>query len=64
MKDLEDLKNISNWLYEMSGCGLGQTAGTPIKDIFAHFKDEVEAHIKLKECPAGVCAMSGIPVSM
>ena len=58
-KDLADLQEISKWLYEMSNCGLGQTAGSPLKDIIAHFKDEVEAHIINKECPAGVCPMSG-----
>jgi NADP-reducing hydrogenase subunit HndC len=63
MKDLEDLESMSKWLYEMSNCGLGQTAGAPLKDILTHFRDEVEAHIKLKECPAGVCAMSGVTVA-
>lgn len=64
MKDLEDLQSISKWLYEMSNCGLGQTAGSPLKDILNHFRDEVEAHINLKECPAGVCAMSGVTVAV
>ena len=59
MKDLDDLQDMSVWLYEMSNCGLGQTAGTPLNDILKHFREEVEAHIKLKECPAGVCPMSG-----
>jgi len=58
-KDLEDLQNMSDQLDELSNCGLGQTAGTPLHDILAHFKAEVEAHIKLKVCPAGVCAMAG-----
>ncbi|MDO9546451.1 MAG: NADH-quinone oxidoreductase subunit NuoF [Pelolinea sp.] len=58
-KDLDNLQDISKWLYEMSNCGLGQTAGSPLKDIMSHFSDEVEAHINLKECPAGVCSMSG-----
>ena len=64
MKDLDDLQDISKWLYEMSNCGLGQTAGSPLRDILNHFRDEVEAHIKLKECPAGVCAMSGVAVKV
>jgi NADP-reducing hydrogenase subunit HndC len=59
-KDLVNLQEISKWLYEMSNCGLGQTAGSPLKDIINHFKDEVESHINLKECPAGVCPMTGI----
>ena len=60
MKDLDNLQDISKWLYEMSNCGLGQTAGSPLKDILKHFRAEVEAHIVKKECPAGVCSMSGI----
>ena len=51
MKDLDDLQMLSNYLYEMSNCGLGQTAGSPIKDIFNYFRAEVEAHIKLKGLP-------------
>jgi len=59
MNDIDALQDISKWLFEMSNCGLGQTAGSPIKDILNHFREEVEAHIQQKECPAGVCAMSG-----
>jgi NADH:ubiquinone oxidoreductase subunit F (NADH-binding) len=59
MKDLQDLEKISEWLYQLSNCGLGQTAGTPIRDVLQHFRAEVEAHIRLKVCPTGVCAMSG-----
>jgi NADP-reducing hydrogenase subunit HndC len=59
MRDLDDLNNLSKNLYEMSNCGLGQTAGAPLKDILNHFRAEVEAHIRLKVCPAGVCPMSG-----
>ncbi len=59
LQDLKDLQMLSDQLYELSNCGLGQTAGSPLKDILAHFKAEVEAHIKLKVCPAGVCPMSG-----
>jgi len=59
MKDLDDLQNMSDQLNELSNCGLGQTAGTPLHDILAHFRAELEAHIKLKVCPAGVCSMTG-----
>ncbi len=59
LKDLQDLQLISDNLYQLSNCGLGQTAGTPIRDILTHFRAEVEAHIRLKVCPAGVCSMSG-----
>lgn len=63
LHDLDDLQYISDFLYQMSNCGLGQTAGTPIKDVLNHFRAEVEAHIKLKVCPTGVCPMSGRKVS-
>ncbi|HWQ45499.1 MAG TPA: NADH-quinone oxidoreductase subunit NuoF, partial [Longilinea sp.] len=59
MKDLNDLDTLSTQLYEMSNCGLGQTSGTPIRDILKYFRAEVEAHIRLKVCPTGVCPMSG-----
>jgi NADP-reducing hydrogenase subunit HndC len=59
LKDMDDLLLLSDYLYQMSNCGLGQTAGTPIRDILTHFRAEVEAHIRLKVCPAGVCSMSG-----
>ncbi len=59
LKDLNDLDTLSTQLYEMSNCGLGQTAGTPIRDILKYFRAEVEAHIRLKVCPTGVCPMSG-----
>ncbi|MCB2202695.1 NADH-quinone oxidoreductase subunit NuoF [bacterium] len=59
LQDLEDLQMLSDQLYQLSNCGLGQTAGSPLRDILAHFRAEVEAHIKLKVCPAGVCPMSG-----
>jgi NADP-reducing hydrogenase subunit HndC len=58
-KDLDDLLKISDFLYQLSNCGLGQTAGTPIRDVLAHFRAEVEAHVRLKVCPTGVCPMSG-----
>ena len=58
-KDTHDLQEISKWLYEMSNCGLGQTAGSPLKDIMNYFRAEVDAHITNKVCPAGVCPMSG-----
>ena len=59
MQDLDDLSMISKNLFELSNCGLGQTAGSPIRDILNHYRAEVEAHIRLKVCPSGVCPMSG-----
>jgi NADP-reducing hydrogenase subunit HndC len=59
ISDLAHLSEISENLYQLSNCGLGQTSATPLRDIMRHFKSEVDAHIKLKVCPAGVCPMHG-----
>ena len=59
LKDLDDLSYLAENLYQMSNCGLGQTAGSPQRDILTYFRAEVEAHIRLKVCPNGVCPMSG-----
>jgi len=59
LKDLDDLLMISENLVQLSNCGLGQTSGSPLRDILNHFRAEVEAHIRLKVCPSGVCPMSG-----
>lgn len=59
MQDLDHLLYLSEQLFQLSNCGLGQTAGTPIRDVLKYFRAEVEAHIRLKVCPTGVCPMSG-----
>jgi NADP-reducing hydrogenase subunit HndC len=55
--DVEQLLSLADTLVAMSNCGLGQTAAVPIKDILKHFRAEIDAHIALKVCPAGVCSM-------
>jgi NADP-reducing hydrogenase subunit HndC len=57
LEDLEELNSLSISLFDFSNCGLGQSAGTPVRDMIAYFKAEVEAHIKLGVCPAGICPM-------
>ena len=59
LADLDALEHIAENLTMISNCGLGQTAAVPIRDVLQYFRAEVEAHIKLKVCPAGVCSMSG-----
>ena len=59
LHDLADLETIADGLTQLSNCGLGQTAAVPIRDMLKYFRAEVEAHIKLKVCPAGACAMRG-----
>lgn len=64
LKDLDELISLADNLYNLSNCGLGQTAGTPIKDILKYFRAEVEAHIRLGVCPSGVCPMhQEVPVT-
>jgi NADP-reducing hydrogenase subunit HndC len=36
-------------------CGLGQAAPNPVISTITHFRDEYDAHIREKRCPAGVC---------
>ncbi len=58
LEDLDELLTLSNELNDLSNCGLGQTAGTPLKDMLKYFRAEVEAHIRLDVCPTGVCPMA------
>ncbi len=58
LADLDVLTNLSDNLYMLSNCGLGQTAGTPLKDVLNYFRAEVEAHIRLKVCPSGICKIA------
>ena len=55
--DIARLQLLADSLTTLSNCGLGQTASVPIRDILKHFRAEVDAHINLKVCPAGVCPM-------
>ena len=57
LADLDELMSLSKELFDLSNCGLGQTAGTPLKDMLTYFRPEIEAHIRLGVCPAGVCPM-------
>jgi NADH:ubiquinone oxidoreductase subunit F (NADH-binding) len=59
LTDLDDMLNLGENLIQLSNCGLGQTAGSPVRDILNYFRAEVEAHIRLKVCPEGICPMSG-----
>jgi NADP-reducing hydrogenase subunit HndC len=57
LHELDELLRLAHSMDMLSNCGLGQTAGVPIRDILKHFRAEVEAHIKLGVCPVGVCPM-------
>jgi NADP-reducing hydrogenase subunit HndC len=57
LPELDKLLELANEMERASNCGLGQTAGVPVRDILRHFRAEVEAHIRLGVCPTGVCPM-------
>jgi len=53
--DIEKLDDLAEVLQEASLCALGQTAPNPVLSTIRYFRDEYEAHIKEKRCPACVC---------
>jgi len=53
--DIELLEQLSAVLIDGSLCALGATAPNPVLSTIHYFKDEYDAHIKDKKCPAGVC---------
>ncbi len=53
--DIELLESLSNDVRSSSLCGLGQTAPNPVLSTIRYYRNEYEAHIKDKQCPAGVC---------
>jgi NADH-quinone oxidoreductase subunit F len=53
--DIELLERLSATLVDTSLCALGSTAPNPVLTTIRYFRDEYEAHIKDKRCPAGVC---------
>lgn len=54
--DIELLIELGNSIKETALCGLGQTAPNPVLSTIKYFREEYEAHIKDKKCPASVCA--------
>lgn len=53
--DIELLQDLGNTIKKTSLCGLGQSAPNPVLSTIRYFRDEYEAHIREKRCPAGVC---------
>ncbi len=49
------LERMGNHIRELSFCGLGKTAANPVLSTLRYFRDEYEAHIHRKRCPAVVC---------
>lgn len=55
MEDLDLLEYLAKSIAKTALCGLGQTAPNPVLSTLRYFRDEYEAHIKDKKCPAKVC---------
>ncbi|AZR73534.1 NADH dehydrogenase [Anoxybacter fermentans] len=53
--DIELLERLAKNIKATALCGLGQTAPNPVLSTLRFFRDEYEAHIKDKICPAGIC---------
>jgi NADH:ubiquinone oxidoreductase subunit F (NADH-binding)/ferredoxin len=53
--DLELLEEVGTWMIDAALCGLGKSAPNPYLSTIRYFREEYEAHIEKKKCPAGVC---------
>ena len=54
--DIELLLELGERIKDSALCGLGQSAPNPVLSTIRHFRQEYEAHIKDKKCPACVCS--------
>ena len=54
-EDLATLEELSDTIKETALCGLGQTGPNPVLSTLRYFRDEYEAHIFEKRCPAKRC---------
>lgn len=54
--DIEKLERLARVIKSTALCGLGQSAPNPVLATLRYFRDEYEAHIYIKNCPAGSCS--------
>ena len=54
--DLELLQELGEHIQDTSLCQLGASAPNPVLSTLQYFREEYEAHIRDKRCPANVCA--------
>ncbi len=54
-EDLALLEDMAHAVKDSSLCGLGKTAPNPVLTTLRYFRNEYEAHIRDKKCPAHVC---------
>ena len=55
LEDLDKMEDLCLYIKNNAMCALGQTAPNPVLSTLKHFRDEYEAHVVEKRCPAGVC---------
>ncbi|MBN1108224.1 MAG: NADH-quinone oxidoreductase subunit NuoF [Bacteroidales bacterium] len=55
LADLDRLKNMCHVIKDTSLCGLGQSSPNPVLSTLSNFREEYEAHVTIKKCPAGQC---------
>ena len=53
--DIERIEELCTYIQDNSLCGLGQSAPSPVLSTLQHFREEYEAHINERRCPAGQC---------
>jgi NADP-reducing hydrogenase subunit HndC len=53
--DIEAIEDIAEVMQDASLCGLGTAAANPALSTLKYFKDEYEAHIRERRCPAKAC---------
>jgi NADH-quinone oxidoreductase subunit F len=53
--DMQLLESLGKQVRDTALCGLGRTCPNPVLTTINYFRDEYEAHIKEKRCPALVC---------
>jgi NADH:ubiquinone oxidoreductase subunit F (NADH-binding)/Pyruvate/2-oxoacid:ferredoxin oxidoreductase delta subunit len=53
--DVELLEELGEAVKVTALCGLGKTAPNPVLSTIRYFRNEYDAHIRDKKCPAGVC---------
>ena len=54
-EDIDFLQELGEAIKDASMCGLGKTLPNPVLSTLKYFREEYEAHIKEKKCPARVC---------
>ncbi|HOH29210.1 MAG TPA: NADH-ubiquinone oxidoreductase-F iron-sulfur binding region domain-containing protein, partial [Candidatus Hydrogenedentes bacterium] len=55
LEDIDNLERLANLVKKSSLCGLGRAAPNPVLSTLRFFRDEYEAHVVEKRCPAHKC---------